>query len=59
MSFAEATALLYTARIWINDWAIVWDEFEEGGFKRSGNGRLSGLTAKELIGFLEQSLQSK
>ena len=33
--------------IWINDWAIVWDEFEEGGFKRSGNGRLNGLTAMD------------
>ncbi len=31
--------------VWINDWAIVWDEFEEGGFKRSGNGRLNGVTA--------------
>jgi betaine-aldehyde dehydrogenase len=31
--------------VWINDWAVVWDEFEEGGFKRSGNGRLNGLTA--------------
>jgi betaine-aldehyde dehydrogenase len=31
--------------IWINDWAVVWDEFEEGGFKRSGNGRLNGRTA--------------
>jgi betaine-aldehyde dehydrogenase len=31
--------------IWINDWAVVWDELEEGGFKRSGNGRLNGLTA--------------
>jgi betaine-aldehyde dehydrogenase len=31
--------------ICINDWAVVWDEFEEGGFKRSGNGRLNGLTA--------------
>jgi betaine-aldehyde dehydrogenase len=31
--------------IWINDWAVVWDEFEEGGFKRSGNGRLNGQTA--------------
>lgn len=31
--------------VWINDWAIVWDEFEEGGFKESGNGRLNGLTA--------------
>ena len=33
--------------IWINDWAIVWDEFEEGGFKESGNGRLNGLTAMD------------
>ncbi len=31
--------------IWINDWAVVWDEFEEGGFKRSGNGRLNGMAA--------------
>jgi betaine-aldehyde dehydrogenase len=31
--------------IWINDWAIVRDEFEEGGFKRSGNGRLNGQSA--------------
>lgn len=31
--------------IWINDWAVIWDEFEEGGFKRSGNGRLNGQTA--------------
>jgi betaine-aldehyde dehydrogenase len=33
--------------IWINDWAVVWDEFEEGGFKGSGNGRLNGLAAIE------------
>ena len=31
--------------IWVNDWAVVWDEFEEGGFKESGNGRLNGQTA--------------
>jgi hypothetical protein len=31
--------------IWINDWAVVYDEFEEGGFKESGNGRLNGWTA--------------
>ena len=31
--------------IWVNDWAVVWDEFEEGGFKESGNGRLNGLAA--------------
>jgi betaine-aldehyde dehydrogenase len=22
--------------VWINDWAVVYDEFEEGGFKQSG-----------------------
>ena len=33
--------------IWINDWAVVADEFEEGGFKESGNGRLNGLTAMD------------
>ena len=33
--------------IWINDWAVVHDEFEEGGFKESGNGRLNGLTAMD------------
>jgi betaine-aldehyde dehydrogenase len=35
----------------INDWAMVWDEFDEGGFKRSGNGRLNGRAAMD--GFLE------
>ena len=31
--------------IWINDWAVIYDEFEEGGFKQSGLGRLNGLAA--------------
>ncbi|MBD8007655.1 aldehyde dehydrogenase family protein [Bacillus sp. Sa1BUA2] len=31
--------------VWINAWAIVFDQFEEGGFKQSGIGRLNGLTA--------------
>ena len=31
----------------VNDWAVVWDEFEEGGFQRSGNGRLNGLAAMD------------
>ena len=31
--------------VWINDWAIVHDEFEEGGFKQSGSGRLNGVAA--------------
>jgi acyl-CoA reductase-like NAD-dependent aldehyde dehydrogenase len=28
--------------VWINDWASIHDEFEEGGFKQSGRGRLRG-----------------
>ena len=33
--------------VWINDWAVVYDEFEEGGFKQSGRGRLNGLAAMD------------
>lgn len=33
--------------IWINDWAVVYDEFEEGGFKQSGLGRLNGMAAMD------------
>jgi betaine-aldehyde dehydrogenase len=29
--------------VWINDWARVYDSTEEGGFKRSGLGRMNGL----------------
>ena len=31
--------------VWINNWAIVYDETEEGGFKQSGLGRLNGVSA--------------
>lgn len=31
--------------VWINGWAVVHDETEEGGFKQSGLGRLNGLSA--------------
>lgn len=31
--------------IWVNDWAMVYDEFEEGGYKQSGLGRLNGAAA--------------
>ncbi|MEB7538548.1 aldehyde dehydrogenase family protein [Pantoea anthophila] len=31
--------------VWINDWAIIYDESEEGGFKQSGQGRLNGIAA--------------
>lgn len=33
--------------IWINGWATVLDQFEEGGFKQSGLGRLNGHRAVE------------
>ncbi|AZC95436.1 aldehyde dehydrogenase family protein [Pseudomonas chlororaphis] len=31
--------------VWINDWAKVYDEFEEGGYRQSGLGRLNGAAA--------------
>ena len=31
--------------VWINGWAIVADQFEEGGFNQSGLGRLNGPAA--------------
>lgn len=31
--------------VWVNAWAVVFDQFEEGGFKQSGFGRLNGMTA--------------
>lgn len=37
--------------VWINRWAIVYDETEEGGYKQSGVGRLNGVSA--LDDFLE------
>lgn len=33
--------------VWVNDWAVVYDECEEGGYKQSGLGRLNGMAALE------------
>lgn len=33
--------------VWTNGWAIVFDQFEEGGYKQSGLGRLNGYRAVE------------
>jgi betaine-aldehyde dehydrogenase len=33
--------------VWINNWAIVYDETEEGGYKQSGLGRLNGVAAMD------------
>jgi betaine-aldehyde dehydrogenase len=37
--------------VWINDWVVMRDEFEEGGYKQSGRGRLRGLAS--LADFVE------
>lgn len=31
--------------VWVNNWAVVYDETEEGGYKQSGIGRLNGVSA--------------
>jgi acyl-CoA reductase-like NAD-dependent aldehyde dehydrogenase len=33
---------LLVGTVWVNDWAAMRDEFEEGGYKQSGRGRLRG-----------------
>jgi betaine-aldehyde dehydrogenase len=38
---------LQSGTVWINDWAAVFDEAEEGGYKQSGLGRLNGIAALE------------
>lgn len=38
---------LEAGTVWINAWAEVRDEFEEGGYKLSGIGRLNGLASLE------------
>jgi betaine-aldehyde dehydrogenase len=42
---------LEAGTVWINDWVVMRDEFEEGGYKQSGRGRLRGLAS--LDDFLE------
>jgi betaine-aldehyde dehydrogenase len=42
---------LESGTVWINNWAVVYDETEEGGYKQSGLGRLNGISA--LDDFLE------
>jgi acyl-CoA reductase-like NAD-dependent aldehyde dehydrogenase len=47
-----ARALL-AGTVWINDWASIHDEFEEGGLKQSGRGRLRGHSG------MDEFLESK
>jgi len=44
-------AAIEAGTVWINDWAAMRDEFEEGGYKQSGRGRLRGVA--QLEDFLE------
>lgn len=43
-SFRVAQAL-EAGTVWINDWAKIYDGFEEGGYRQSGVGRLNGPRA--------------
>lgn len=38
---------LEAGTVWINNWAVVYSETEEGGFKQSGLGRLNGVAAMD------------
>lgn len=40
-------AALDAGTIWTNDWAVLHDQFEEGGFKQSGLGRMRGFAVLE------------
>jgi betaine-aldehyde dehydrogenase len=33
--------------VWINNWAVVYSETEEGGYKQSGLGRMNGIAAMD------------
>lgn len=43
----RAALQLESGTVWINDWAVLSDQFEEGGFKHSGQGRMRGLDVLE------------
>ena len=34
---------LEAGTVWVNDWAAMHDQYEEGGFKSSGQGRMRGI----------------
>jgi betaine-aldehyde dehydrogenase len=36
---------LEAGTVWINNWAVIYDETEEGGYKQSGLGRMNGVAA--------------
>lgn len=38
---------LEAGSVWINDWAVLQDQFEEGGYKSSGQGRMRGTAVMD------------
>jgi len=38
---------LESGSVWVNDWAKLHDQFEEGGFKSSGVGRMRGFAVMD------------
>ena len=38
---------LQCGTIWVNDWAVLYNQSEEGGFKSSGQGRMRGLAVMD------------
>lgn len=38
---------LQSGTVWINDWAVLHNQSEEGGFKGSGQGRMRGLAVMD------------
>jgi betaine-aldehyde dehydrogenase len=38
---------LESGTVWVNDWAVLHDQYEEGGYKSSGQGRMRGLAVLE------------
>jgi betaine-aldehyde dehydrogenase len=38
---------LESGSVWVNDWAKLHDQFEEGGFKGSGVGRMRGFAVMD------------
>ncbi len=38
---------LESGTVWINDWGVRYDQFQEGGFKQSGQGRMRSLAVMD------------
>lgn len=49
---------LNAGTVWVNAWAVVLDQFEEGGFNQSGLGRLNGHRALEEFQELKHIVQT-